>query len=224
MALHGSLAAIFRSKILCLWNWKADNNGWSQCVGRCHANTLQLNTHALAPAARSPTTLWSSLGRINPFGFWDGSWLLQRGTQSCKPGERDKWFMLGRLAKGWIHQTAGFLETQLLSPSILEELSTALLELQSSNGTQERRIFLCLPKSPFQQGSGDGENEHFFTVGACPCPGPFQQLSAQMELHPSFPQSKELWEMPHVPPGFSAGLSPSSVCLLGFFLNRSLLP
>lgn len=100
--------------------------------------------------------------------------------------------MLGRLAKGRIHQTTGFLETQLLSPSILEELSTALLELQSSNGTQERRIFLCLPKPPFQQGSGDGENEHFFTVGACPCPGPFQQFSAQMEPHPSFPQSKEL--------------------------------
>lgn len=36
--------------------------------------------------------------------------------------------MLGRLAKGQIHLSVGFLETQLLNPSVFEELSTALLE------------------------------------------------------------------------------------------------
>lgn len=97
-------------------------------MGRCHANTSQLNTRALAPIVRSPAELWFSLGRIKPVGFWDGCQLLQRGTQSCNPGESDKWFMLGRLAKGQIHLSVGFLEAQLLSPSVFEELSTALLE------------------------------------------------------------------------------------------------
>lgn len=77
--------------------------------------------------------------------FWGGSWLLQRDTWSCEPDESNKWFMLGRLAKGQIHRSLGFLETQLLSPSILEELSTTFPEA-AENGTQKRTNF-CVCQS-----------------------------------------------------------------------------
>lgn len=82
-------------------------------------------------------------------GFWDGSWLLRRGTQSCKPGESDKWFMLGRLAKGWTHQSMGFLETQLLGPSILEELSTALPEAAEQQWYTEKENLFVFVKASF---------------------------------------------------------------------------
>lgn len=82
MALHGSLAAIFSSKILCLWNWKADNNGWSQSVGRCHANTpQQLNTRALAPTAPHKALVLSGEDKDSwIFGVGAGSY---RGTHGA---------------------------------------------------------------------------------------------------------------------------------------------
>lgn len=57
--------------------------------------------------------------------------------------------MLGRLAKSRIHQSVGFLEPQLLSPSILEELSTALPEAAEQQWYTENENLFVFAKANF---------------------------------------------------------------------------
>lgn len=80
-------------------------------MGRCHANTSQLNTRALAPMFSVPCeagSLWGGQSRLVL------GWVLASAeghTESCKLDESDKRCVLGRLAKGLTRQSVGFLQS-----------------------------------------------------------------------------------------------------------------